>query len=64
MSNNVQKEDTVLNIEFVLLDCSPLKVALVQHCNEWQNKFTHLLQEMATKDLNDLDNYLTGSAAK
>jgi dynein heavy chain len=64
LSNNVQKEDTVLNIEFVLLDCSPLKMALVQHCNEWQNKFTNLLQEMATKQLEDLHNYLTGNAQK
>ena len=54
----------MLNIEFVLLDCSPLKAALVQHCNEWQNKFTNLLLEMATSQLNDLHDYLSGNARK
>ncbi|XP_078389870.1 dynein axonemal heavy chain 2 [Cetorhinus maximus] len=47
VANNVQKEETIVQIQFVLLDCSPLKFSLVQHCNEWQNKFTTLLSEMA-----------------
>ncbi|XP_048373762.1 dynein axonemal heavy chain 2 [Sphaerodactylus townsendi] len=48
VANNAQKEETVLSIQFVLLDCSHLKAAVVQHCNEWQNKLTNLLKEMAT----------------
>ncbi|KAI2662835.1 Dynein axonemal heavy chain 2 [Labeo rohita] len=38
VANNVQKEETVLSLQFVLLDCSPLKFSLLQHCNEWQSK--------------------------
>ena len=64
MSNNVQKEDTVLNIEFVLLDCSPLKFALLSHCNEWQNKFTTLLKNMATERLKELTEFLKENAEK
>ena len=60
----MQKEETVLNIQFVLLDCSHLKFSLVQHCNEWQNKFTTLLKEMAARRLLELHNYLKENAEK
>ncbi|KAJ8389320.1 hypothetical protein AAFF_G00121850 [Aldrovandia affinis] len=58
VANNVQKEETVLNVQFVLLDCSLLKFSLVQHCNEWQDKFTQLLSVMASSRLQDLHCFL------
>ncbi|XP_032178397.1 dynein heavy chain 2, axonemal isoform X4 [Mustela erminea] len=64
VANNVQKEETVLNIQFVLLDCSHLKFSLVQHCNEWQNKFTTLLKEMAARRLLELHTYLRENGEK
>ncbi|XP_053425879.1 dynein axonemal heavy chain 2 isoform X5 [Nycticebus coucang] len=64
VANNVQKEETVLNIQFVMLDCSHLKFSLVQHCNEWQNKFTTLLREMAAGRLMELHNYLQENGEK
>ncbi|XP_039087571.1 dynein heavy chain 2, axonemal [Hyaena hyaena] len=64
VANNVQKEETVLNIQFVLLDCSHLKFSLVQHCNEWQSKFTTLLKEMAARRLLELHTYLRENAEK
>ncbi|XP_066267393.1 dynein axonemal heavy chain 2-like isoform X1 [Branchiostoma lanceolatum] len=64
VANNVQKEETVLNIQFVLLDCSPLKFSLLNHCNEWQNKFTTLLSEMALATLNELHKYLKENGEK
>ncbi|XP_044040597.1 dynein axonemal heavy chain 2-like isoform X2 [Siniperca chuatsi] len=53
-ANSVQQEETVLNIRFIMLDCSPLKSSLVQHCSEWQTKFTQLLSHMATTHLKEL----------
>ncbi|XP_037533396.1 dynein heavy chain 2, axonemal [Nematolebias whitei] len=53
-ANNIQQEETIVNIQFVTLDCSPLKSSLVQHCNEWQTKFTELLLEVATIRLQEL----------
>ncbi|KAJ0006370.1 hypothetical protein NQD34_013643, partial [Periophthalmus magnuspinnatus] len=50
----VQQEETVVNVRFVILDCSPLKSALVQHCNEWQTKLTRLLCDIATTKLKEL----------
>ncbi|XP_077117756.1 dynein axonemal heavy chain 2 [Ranitomeya variabilis] len=64
LANNVQKQETVQNIQFVLLDCSQLKFALVQHCNEWQNKFTGLLRHMATEKLMELHAYLSNNAER
>ncbi|XP_021360073.1 dynein heavy chain 2, axonemal-like isoform X4 [Mizuhopecten yessoensis] len=58
VANNVQTQETILNIQFVLLDCSPLKYAILGHCQEWQNKFTSLLKEIATSRLNELHNFL------
>uniref|UniRef100_A0A1B8Y1E3 Dynein heavy chain 2, axonemal n=1 Tax=Xenopus tropicalis TaxID=8364 RepID=A0A1B8Y1E3_XENTR len=62
VANNVQKQETVQHIQFVLLDCSHLKFALVQHCNEWQNKFTGLLSHMASAKLMELHGYLRDNA--
>ncbi|XP_031567025.1 dynein heavy chain 2, axonemal-like, partial [Actinia tenebrosa] len=64
IANNFQKEETVLNIDFVMLDCSPLKFALLSHCNEWQSKFTTLLREMASQKLIELHNFLKENAKK
>ncbi|PIO38637.1 hypothetical protein AB205_0076840, partial [Aquarana catesbeiana] len=64
LANNVQKQETVQNIQFVMLDCSQLKFALVQHCNEWQNKFTGLLRQMATEKLMELHAYLRDNAER
>lgn len=64
IANNFQKEETVLNIDFVLLDNSPLKFALLSHCNEWQNKFTTLLREMGSQKLLELHNFLKDNVKK
>ncbi|XP_074478915.1 dynein axonemal heavy chain 2 [Sebastes fasciatus] len=50
----VQQEETVLNVRFVMLDCSPLKSSLAQLCSEWQTKFTQLLSHMASSRLKEL----------
>ena len=40
VANNVQSRDTLTTVQFVLVDCSPLKNALVVHCLQWQAKLT------------------------
>ncbi|KAG7240073.1 hypothetical protein INR49_027927 [Caranx melampygus] len=61
-ANSVQQEETVLNIGFVTLDCSPLKSSLVQHCSEWQTKLTELLSHIASTRLKELHAFLHESA--
>ena len=50
-----------MNKEFVLLDCSPIKGAILAHCAEWQQRFHGLLLEMATKKLCDMYAFLEDS---
>ncbi|KAF6017599.1 hypothetical protein EB796_024080 [Bugula neritina] len=64
VANNVATQETVLNIQFVLLDCSLLKNSILGHCHEWQNKFTELLSEIATTRLKELNDFLTNMATK
>lgn len=64
VANNVQTQETILNIQFVLLDCSPLKYSILSHCTEWQNKFTTLLSEIATSRLKELHEFLNENAEK
>ncbi|KAM9836557.1 LOW QUALITY PROTEIN: dynein axonemal heavy chain 2 [Aulostomus maculatus] len=60
----VQQEETVLNIQFVMLDCSPLKSSLVQHCSQWRAKFTQLLSHMASNNLKELHSSLEDNAKR
>lgn len=64
VANNVATQETVLSIQFVLLDCSPLKFSILGHCQEWQNKFTELLSEIATTRLKELSTFLISMADK
>jgi dynein heavy chain len=41
-------------VNFVRLDCSPLKHSLVAHCSAWQNKLTTLLNTNAFNELTQL----------
>ncbi|RKP21179.1 hypothetical protein ROZALSC1DRAFT_20732 [Rozella allomycis CSF55] len=54
VANNTQKEETLTSVNFVRLDCSPLKHTLVAHCNQWQNKLTTLLNNNASSELKNL----------
>ncbi|XP_060775597.1 dynein axonemal heavy chain 2 [Neoarius graeffei] len=64
VANNVEMEESVLNMQFVLLDCAPLKLSLMQHCVEWQNQFTGLLSFMASTKLKELHCYMHDSAER
>jgi hypothetical protein len=64
VANNIQNQETIQTIQFILLDCSPLKLALLSHCQEWQNKFTALLLRLATLALNKLLSYFDENRQK
>ena len=60
----MQQQETILNIQFNLLDSSPLKNAILGHCLEWQGKFTKLLYEIATARLSELTDFLKNNAER
>ena len=64
VENNIQNQETIQTIQFILLDCSPLKYSLLSHCQEWQNKFTLLLLKLATQTLQRLMVYFDENTQK
>ena len=54
LQNEIQAEETIVNMNFICIDCSPLKQAIVQHCVSWQGKYTSLLHGNALHELKEL----------
>ncbi|KAM6908918.1 dynein axonemal heavy chain 2 [Xenentodon cancila] len=61
-ASSVQQEESVVNLQFVILDCSPLKSSLVEHCSEWQTKLTQLLSQLASTRLKQLYDFMHNKA--
>jgi dynein heavy chain, axonemal len=53
-SHHNQSEEVAHTINFIKIDCSSLKSALVGHCVQWQGKLTSLLNNNALADLKAL----------
>ena len=64
MSNKVQQMDTLSNQEFILLDCTPLKLSAIAHCEEWQQRFHSMLMDIATTKLNNITNSLAANSKR
>ena len=64
LQNEIQNEETITNIKYVRIDCSPLKYSLISQCNQWQNKFTDLLNQMAIKELKALHDLFAQNSTK
>lgn len=64
VENIIQIQETIQTIQFILLDCSPLKVNLLGHCKVWQNRLTELLLKLATQSLNKLVQYFEDNTKK
>lgn len=60
-ANTIEQEDSLVNIQAVQVDCSPLKSLLVQHCSDWQTKFTQLLKDKASGRLRELFSLMRSS---
>lgn len=57
-AENAEHEETLLKMQFVMLDFSPLKLSIMQHCHMWQTKFTQLLGGLASSNLTGLYAYM------
>jgi dynein heavy chain len=52
LEREVLAEESLTAMSFIVVDCTSLKQETVNHCIEWQQMFTALLNELALKDLN------------
>lgn len=50
----IQKEESAKSNKFLRFDVTPLKQALISHCNEWVAKMTGSLNSLASTELGDL----------
>ncbi|XP_061921125.1 dynein axonemal heavy chain 2 [Entelurus aequoreus] len=64
IETSIQQEETVTNFQFIVLDCSPLKTSLVQHCSRWQSKFMQLLVRIAGNHLKELHASMNNNAKR
>ena len=53
-----------MSVQFVMVDASNLKMSILAHCQEWQNKLLKLLFEQAYAHLTFLYRYIDESKAK
>ncbi len=59
----IQVEGVIHTIDFIKIDCSLLRSALVHHCIQWQNKHTELLNKRCKRELEDLHAMLADNTA-
>ena len=64
LGNKAGQVDTINNMEFVMLDCSPLKFSILRHIDELDTRLHNLLLEMASTKLSDICNYMTDNSKK
>lgn len=57
LQDEVQGEDSTTNMRFLRIDCGPLKQTLIGHCEQWVQKFTGLLNQLALTELKALHEY-------
>jgi hypothetical protein len=51
VANNINNQETIVNIRMIQIDCTPFKVSLVQICHEWQQSLIHIVLVRLEKDL-------------
>merc|ERR1712048_339421 len=54
LKKQVSHEESTYNVKFIHIDCNDLKFSLIDHCEEWEQKLTSLLQTKARNELNKI----------
>ena len=57
MQNEIQQKDPKVAVDFIETDFTPLKNALIKHCQDWQSKLINLLNERARNDMQERLDY-------
>jgi len=58
LQQEVHGEETVSSVNFVQIDCAPLKQRLNAHCVDWQKRFSALLYKNVKTELGDLQSLM------
>ena len=61
---SITRKETVVTVQFVVLDMSLLKQAIIDHVHDWIRRFVELLHTIATDNLNDMHSYIVNNSTK
>lgn len=51
LANNINSQESLVNIRMIQIDCSAFKVSLVQICHQWQQSLIHIVLHRLEKGL-------------
>lgn len=51
LANNINNQESLVNIRIIQIDASALKVSLVQICHQWQQSLIHIVLRRLENDL-------------
>lgn len=58
----VEEEESTTSLAFLSIDFGPLKQVISGHCDQWQQRLTGLLNQLAAAELAALHDYCEGNA--
>eukprot|EP00002_Diphylleia_rotans_P022931 TRINITY_DN4501_c0_g1_i3.p1 TRINITY_DN4501_c0_g1~~TRINITY_DN4501_c0_g1_i3.p1 ORF type:complete len:4513 (-),score=1142.54 TRINITY_DN4501_c0_g1_i3:360-11993(-) len=64
LQTEIQNEEGFSSVNFVKIDCTQLKNALISQCTAWQNRFTGLLNSIAAAELRSLHEFFSTNSAR
>lgn len=64
VANNVLMQETVTSVHFLDINSDRLKLAIIGHCSQWQEKLTALLLQMTMSLVDELYKYMAENQIK
>lgn len=64
VANNVQVQETISVVHFIMINAGDLKKSIIDHCILWQQMLCNLLLRMTTKRIEDVYEYIRANSEK
>ncbi|CAF0762898.1 unnamed protein product [Adineta steineri] len=64
VANNINNQETIVNIRMIQIDCTSFKVSLVQICHEWQQSLIRIVLVRLEKDLQMISTLIANNTEK
>lgn len=58
VANNVQMQETVTAVHFIVVNSVDLKKEIIEHCIQWQEKLCKLLYKLTSERVNYIYDYM------
>lgn len=64
VANNVQIQETVIAVHFLVINSVDLKAEIVSHCIEWQRRLCMLLYKITEQKVYEIHKYMKENAER